>query len=35
MAHAPVADRLRHVLEAVTRIELRTTSMSFEDYQAD
>jgi uncharacterized protein with HEPN domain len=35
MARAPLADRLRHVLEAVTRIELRTTGMSFEDYQAD
>jgi uncharacterized protein with HEPN domain len=35
MASAPLADRLRHLLEAATRIELRTTGMSFEDYQED
>ena len=32
MPRAPVADRLRHMLDAVARIETLTAGKSFEDY---
>jgi uncharacterized protein with HEPN domain len=35
MARAPVADRLRHVLDAIARIETLTAGKAFEDYAAD
>jgi uncharacterized protein with HEPN domain len=35
MAPAPLADRLRHVLEAVARIEAQTAGKSWEAYLAD
>jgi uncharacterized protein with HEPN domain len=35
MARAPAADRLRHMLDAITRIETLTAGKTFEDYAAD
>ena len=35
MPRAPVADRLRHMLDAIARIETLTGGKSFEDYAAD
>jgi Ribonuclease HepT-like len=35
MPRAPVADRLRHILDAIARIETLTAGKSFEDYAAD
>jgi uncharacterized protein with HEPN domain len=35
MARAPVADRLRHMLDAIARIETLTVGKTFEDYAAD
>jgi uncharacterized protein with HEPN domain len=35
MAAAPLADRLRHILEAVARIEAQTAGKSWETYLAD
>ena len=35
MARAPLADRLRQMLEAAARIELQTAGKSFDDYRAD
>jgi uncharacterized protein with HEPN domain len=35
MARAPLADRLRHMLEAVARIEMLTKGKSLDDYRAD
>jgi uncharacterized protein with HEPN domain len=35
MPRAPVADRLRHILDAIARIETLTAGKSFEDYLAD
>jgi uncharacterized protein with HEPN domain len=35
MPRAPVADRLRHMLDAIARIETLTVGKSFEDYAAD
>jgi uncharacterized protein with HEPN domain len=35
MPRAPVADRLRHILDAIARIETLTVGRSFEDYAAD
>jgi uncharacterized protein with HEPN domain len=35
MARAPVADRLRHILDAIARIETLTAGKAFEDYAAD
>ncbi len=35
MARAPVADRFRHILDAVARIETFTAGKTFEDYAAD
>ena len=35
MARAPLADRLRHILDAITRIETLTAGKAFEDYAAD
>jgi uncharacterized protein with HEPN domain len=35
MARAPVADRLRHILDAFARIETLTAGKTFEDYGAD
>ncbi|MGH6902993.1 MAG: HepT-like ribonuclease domain-containing protein [Geminicoccaceae bacterium] len=35
MPRAPVADRLRHILDAAARIETPTTGKSFEDYVGD
>jgi uncharacterized protein with HEPN domain len=35
MPRAPVADRLRHILDAIARIETLTLGKSFEDYAAD
>ena len=35
MARAPVAARLRHMLEAIARIETLTAGKTFEDYGAD
>ena len=35
MAAAPLADRLRHILEAVARIEAQTAGKSWEAYLAD
>jgi uncharacterized protein with HEPN domain len=35
MPRAPVADRLRHMLDAVARIETLTAGKTFEDYAAD
>ncbi len=35
MARAPVADRLRHVLDAIARIETLTAGKTFDDYAAD
>jgi uncharacterized protein with HEPN domain len=35
MARAPVADRLRHILDAIARIEALTAGKTFEDYMAD
>jgi uncharacterized protein with HEPN domain len=35
MGRAPLADRLRHMLEAVTRIEIQTAGKSSDDYRAD
>jgi uncharacterized protein with HEPN domain len=35
MPRAPVADRLRHILEAIARIEALTAGKTFEDYLAD
>jgi uncharacterized protein with HEPN domain len=35
MPRAPVADRLRHLLDAVARIEMLTAGRTFEDYAAD
>ena len=35
MPRAPVADRLRHILDAVARVETLTLGKSFEDYAAD
>jgi uncharacterized protein with HEPN domain len=35
MPRAPVADRLRHMLEAITRIETLTADRTFDDYAAD
>ena len=35
MPPAPVADRLRHILDAIARIETLTVGKSFEDYAAD
>ena len=35
MARAPVADRLRHILDAIARIETLTAGKTFEDYGAD
>jgi uncharacterized protein with HEPN domain len=34
MPRAPVADRLRHILDAIARIETLTLDKSFEDYAA-
>lgn len=35
MPRAPVADRLRHMLDAIARIETLTAGKTFEDYAAD
>ena len=35
MARAPIADRLRHILDAIARIETLTVGKTFEDYAAD
>jgi uncharacterized protein with HEPN domain len=35
MPRAPTSDRLRHMLDALARIEALTTGKSFEDYAAD
>jgi uncharacterized protein with HEPN domain len=35
MPRAPVADRLRHILDAIARMEALTASKTFEDYLAD
>jgi uncharacterized protein with HEPN domain len=35
MPPAPVADRLRHILDATARIETLTAGKSFEDYVGD
>jgi uncharacterized protein with HEPN domain len=35
MPRAPVADRLRHILDAIARIETLTVGKSFEEYAAD
>ncbi len=35
MAGAPVADRIRHILDAIARIEMLTATKTFEDYAAD
>jgi uncharacterized protein with HEPN domain len=35
MPRAPVADRLRHMLDAIARIETLTVGKSIEDYAAD
>jgi uncharacterized protein with HEPN domain len=35
MPRAPVADRLRHMLDAIARIETLTVGKSFEDSAAD
>jgi uncharacterized protein with HEPN domain len=35
MARAPVADRLRHIVDAIARIETLTAGKTFEDYAAD
>jgi uncharacterized protein with HEPN domain len=35
MAPAPVAERLRHILAAIARIEALTARKTFEDYLAD
>jgi uncharacterized protein with HEPN domain len=35
VAQAPVTDRLRHILDAVAKIETLTAGKSFEDYAAD
>ena len=35
MPRAPVADRLRHMLDAIARIETLTVGKSFEDYAAN
>jgi uncharacterized protein with HEPN domain len=35
MPRAPVADRLRHISDAIARIETLTLGKSFEDYAAD
>ena len=35
MPRAPVADRLRHILDAIARIETLTVGKSFEGYAAD
>ncbi|MGH6886260.1 MAG: HepT-like ribonuclease domain-containing protein [Geminicoccales bacterium] len=35
MAPAPVTERLRHILDAVVRIEALTAGKTFEDYMAD
>ena len=35
MPRAPVADRLRHILDAIARIETLTVGMTLENYAAD
>jgi uncharacterized protein with HEPN domain len=35
MARAPITERLRHILEAIARIEALTVGKTFEDYMAD
>ena len=35
MARAPVEDRLRHMLEAIARIEGRTSGKDLDAYAAD
>ena len=35
MPRAPVGDRLRHMLDAIARIETLTVGKGFEDYAAD
>jgi hypothetical protein len=35
MARAPVANRLRHSLDAIARIETLTAGRAFEDYAPD
>ena len=35
MARALLTDRLRHILEAVARIEAQTAGKSLDDYRAD
>jgi uncharacterized protein with HEPN domain len=35
MTRAPVTDRLRHILDAISRIETLTAGRAFEDYSAD
>lgn len=35
MPRAPVADRLRHILDAITRIETLTAGKTLDDYAAD
>ncbi|MGH6897621.1 MAG: HepT-like ribonuclease domain-containing protein [Geminicoccaceae bacterium] len=35
MPRAPVSDRLRHILEAIARIETLTAGKTFEEYAAD
>ena len=35
MPRAPVADRLRHMLDAIARIETLTVGKTLEDYAAD
>jgi uncharacterized protein with HEPN domain len=35
MARAPLPDRLRHLLDAIARIEALTAGKTFEDYAAD
>jgi uncharacterized protein with HEPN domain len=35
MARAPLDERLRHILEAIARIESRTAGTTLEDYTAD
>jgi uncharacterized protein with HEPN domain len=35
MARAPVADRFRHILDAIARIETLTAGKTFEDHAAD
>jgi uncharacterized protein with HEPN domain len=35
MARAPVADRLRHILDAIAKIETLTAGKAFDDYAAN